>query len=52
MVERKTDDAKYVPVYQAILARVGMSPQFRLESLEALAQLQDSDPVTIVMEID
>ena len=50
MVERKTDDAKYVPVYQAILARVGMSPQFRLESLEALAQLQDSDPVTIVME--
>lgn len=50
MVERKTDDAKYVPVYQAILARVGMSPQFRLESLEALAQLQESDPVTIVME--
>jgi len=51
MVERKTDDAKYIPVYQAILARVGMSPQFRLESLEALAQLQESDPVTIVMAI-
>ncbi|HBV65462.1 MAG TPA: hypothetical protein DEF45_20860 [Rhodopirellula sp.] len=49
MVERKKTDAKYIPVYEAILARVGMSPQFRLESINALAELKDSDPVTITM---
>lgn len=49
MVERKKTDSKYVPVYEAILARVGMSPQFRLESINALAELKDSDPVTISM---
>ncbi|MDC0317810.1 hypothetical protein OAM37_04695, partial [bacterium] len=30
MVERKRTDEKYIPVYEAILARIGMSPQFRL----------------------
>ncbi len=49
MVERKRTDAKYIPVYEAIVSRVGMSPQFRLESINALAELQDSDPVTITM---
>ena len=49
MVERKRTDAKYIPVYEAILARVGMSPQFRLESINALAELQDSDPVNITI---
>ena len=49
MVERKRTEAKYIPVYEAILARVGMSPKFRLESINALAELQDSDPVTITM---
>ena len=45
MVERKTDDKKYIPVYEAILTRGGMSPQFREESLEALVKLRQSDPV-------
>ena len=49
MVERKRTDAKYIPVYEAILARVGMSPKFRLESINALAELQNSDPVTITI---
>ncbi len=49
MVERKTDDTKYIPVYEAILARVGMSPQFRLESIHALAALQKSHPVAIIL---
>ena len=49
MVERKRTDAKYIPVYEAILARVGMSPQFRLESINALAELEGSDPVTITL---
>ena len=48
-VERKRTDRKYIPVYEAIIARVGMSPQFRLESINALAELQESDPVTITM---
>jgi putative heme-binding domain-containing protein len=50
MVERKSDDAKFVPVYSAILARVGMSPQYREEAVEALVKLGDSDPVTVLLE--
>ena len=50
MVQRKVDDAKYIPVYDAILSRVGMSPQFREESLEALVTLKDSHPVSVLME--
>ncbi len=50
LVERKTNDTKYIPVYAAILARVGMSPQFREEAVEALVKLKDSDPATILLE--
>lgn len=50
LVERKTDDAKYIPVYAAILARVGMSPQYRDESLRALRELQQRDAVSILLE--
>ncbi|MFP6601532.1 MAG: hypothetical protein VB862_03330, partial [Pirellulaceae bacterium] len=39
LVERKTDDAKYAPVYAAILARAGMSPQYREEALKSLVEL-------------
>ncbi|NND97616.1 MAG: c-type cytochrome [Pirellulaceae bacterium] len=46
MVERKTDDAKYIPVYEAILSRPGMSPQYQEESVAALAKLRDSDAAT------
>ena len=49
LVQRKTDDMKYIPVYEAILARVGMSPQFRIESINALAVLQKIHPVTIIL---
>ena len=49
MVERRADDAKYIPVYQAILTRTGMSPQYRLESIGSLAKLQKSDPVVVVL---
>ena len=44
MVERSTDDSKYVPVYTAILSRAGMSPQYRDEALEALVELRHSSP--------
>ncbi len=49
MVQRKTDDAKYIPVYDSILSRIGMSPQFRQEALKALVTLQKSNPVTVLM---
>ncbi len=49
-VERKTDDAKYIPVYTAILSRVGMSPQYREEALDALIKLRESDAVSILLE--
>lgn len=50
LVDRKADDPKYIPVYTAILTRVGMSPQYRQEALEALAELQDSGPVEVLLE--
>jgi putative heme-binding domain-containing protein len=49
MVERKTDDKKYIPVYSAILSRVGMSPQFLEEATEALVKLNDSNPVDVLL---
>ncbi len=49
-VERKTNDAKYIPVHAAILSRVGMSPQYREEALEALIKLRQSDAVSILLE--
>lgn len=44
-VERKTSDPKYKPVYEAILTRKGIDKKFREESLAALAQMNNSDPV-------
>lgn len=50
MVERKTSDEKFIPVYASILSRVGMSPQFREESVDALTALQGTDAGTILVE--
>ncbi|MDG2222545.1 MAG: hypothetical protein P8L85_14295, partial [Rubripirellula sp.] len=49
MVERKTTELKYVPVYAAILSRVGMSPQFRDEAVQALVKLQESNDVDVLL---
>lgn len=46
LVERKTDDAKYGPVYSAILLRAGMSPQYREEALAGLVELNKTNPAT------
>lgn len=51
LVERNTDDKKYLPVYAAILARGGMSPQHREESLAAIVNLNDSDNVTELLAV-
>ncbi len=49
LVERKTDDKKYVPVYEAILARPAMSPQYREEAADALARLKSSSVTAEVL---
>lgn len=46
LVERKTDDAKYKPIYEALLARPALAPQYRQEALDALVTLNASDRVT------
>ncbi|TWU59084.1 Auracyanin-A precursor [Rubripirellula tenax] len=50
MVPRKTDDAKYIPVYSAILARVGMSPQLRGEAVDALVALEKSSFASVLLD--
>lgn len=46
LVERGTDDAKYKPVFSAILLRAGMARQDREEALEGLVALNNSDATT------
>lgn len=48
-VERKPDEAKYKPVYEAILTRKAMDNKFRQEAMEALAKLDKSDPVVVLL---
>jgi putative heme-binding domain-containing protein len=43
LVERKTDDPKYAPVYAAILTRGGISQQYRDEALAALVVIRKSN---------
>lgn len=42
-VERDTSDAKFAPVYEAILGRAGMEPKHRVEAASALAKLRRTD---------
>ena len=49
LVQRETTDKKYIPVYSAILSRVGMSPGNREEAVEGLVILQQSDPVNVLL---
>jgi len=50
MVERKTNDEKYIPVYSAILTRVGMSPQYRQEAVKALVKLEQSNAADVLLD--
>ena len=50
LVERKTDDPKYAPVYSAILTRAGMSRQYRDEALLGLVALEKTDPATELLK--
>lgn len=50
LVERKTDDPKYVPVYTAILTRAGMSRQDREESLAGLIKIKKTNVAAELLE--
>lgn len=45
-IERKTDDAKYRPVFEAILSRKGIVREVRLEAADGLVKLNRSNLVT------
>ena len=49
-VERKDDDAKYRPVYFALLTRKGLPRQFRDEALTALMKLDKAPATAILLE--
>lgn len=49
-LERKTDHPKYKPVYEALLARKGIEKKYREEAVEGLAKLNNSDPVSVLLE--
>ena len=51
LVERKTDDPKYAPVYTAILTRAGMSPQHLEEALRGLVELNKTDEITELLAV-
>ena len=50
-VQRTTDDAKYLPVFQAILMRDGMPLQERVDALQAVVVLNQSDPVSEIIKL-
>ncbi|KAA5543179.1 c-type cytochrome [Roseiconus nitratireducens] len=49
LVPRSTDDAKYIPVYEAILKRPAMSPNYREEAVDALVKLRGSSPAAEIL---
>ena len=51
LVERKSDDPKYVPVHSAIAARLGISLADRKNAVESLMQIQKTSLVAEVMKI-
>ena len=51
LVDRKTENAKYIPVYEAILGRDGMSPQYQEEAVAALVTLRKTSPVTELLSV-
>ena len=49
LVERDTTDPKYIPVYEAMLSRPGLRPQYRQEAVDGLASLHGTEPVAEVI---
>jgi len=51
LVERKSDDPKYVPVHSVIAARLGISLADRKNAVESLTQIQKTSLVVEVMKV-
>jgi azurin len=51
LLERKIDDKKYIPVYQALLTRPGITKDLRAESITALTKLQKTDAVGVLVPV-
>ena len=49
LVQRDTSDRKYLPVYEALLSRPGLGPQYRQKAIAGLSTLNKSDRVTELM---
>src|SRR5688572_29556305 len=49
-LERKADEAKYKPIYQALLTRKGLDKKYREEAVEALTKIGKTDPVSVLLE--
>ena len=49
LVDRSTDDKKYMPVYAAISLRPGVSRQDRAEAIAALGKMNGSRPVEVLL---
>lgn len=49
-VPRRLGDERYAPVFEAILARAGMSLQHRQEALSALVDLRRASPVEVMLD--
>ena len=49
LVERSIDDAKSKPVYEAILLRPGVSRQDRREAAQALAEIDKTDAISVLL---
>jgi hypothetical protein len=49
-LERHPDDAKYKPVYEALLVRKGIDRKYRQESADSLAKINKTDPVIELLD--
>ena len=50
LVERKDDDARYRPVYVALLTRKGVAGQFRDEALAALEKIDKASRSRVLLD--
>ncbi|MGI9457507.1 MAG: PVC-type heme-binding CxxCH protein, partial [Aeoliella sp.] len=49
LVERNSADTKYAPVYEALLTRPGLRPQYRQEAIDSLAALHKTEKLRQVI---
>ena len=49
-LERHDDQAKYKPVYEALLTRKGVERKYREEAVAALGKIDKSDPVVEILD--